>query len=106
MWEIKAAPDKCDWYRIDSSGKEKRPASDKPPPARKSKPNFKVGDYVSLHKSKLDKYHIPCRVVRIFGEKCLLYCRKGVLNTDYSKSQLMAVSSDWSISGLTQRGNK
>ena len=78
-------------------GKRKRTASDKPPPVRKSKPNFKVGDYVGLHESKLDKSHVPCRVVQMFGEKCLLYCRKGVLRSGYAKSQLMALS-DLSIS--------
>ena len=79
-------------------GKRERPASDKPPPVRKNKPNFKVGDYVGLHESKLDEYHIPCRVVQMFGERCLLYCRKGVLRTGYAKSRLVALSSELSIS--------
>ena len=49
-----------------------------PPPVRKRKLNLKVGYYVSLHESKLETYHIPCRVVQMFGDKCVLYCRKGV----------------------------
>ena len=78
-------------------GKRERHASDKPPPVRKSKPNIKVGDYVGLHESKLDKYHIPCHVVQTFGDRCLLYCRKGVLRTGYAKSRLVALSGDLSI---------
>ena len=79
-------------------GKRKRPSSDKHPPVRKRKPDIKVGDYVGLHESRLDKCHVPCRVVQMFGERCLLYCHKGVLRTGYAKSQLVALRSDLSIS--------
>lgn len=65
---------------------------------KKCKPNFKVGDYVGLHESKLDKYHIPCHVVQMFGERCVLYCRKGVLSTGYAKSRLVALDSELFIS--------
>ena len=77
-------------------GKRERPANDKPPPVRKSKPNFKMGDYVGLHEIKLDKYHVPCRVVQMFGERCVLYCHKGVLSTVYARSKLIALTSDLS----------
>ena len=53
-----------------------KPTGDKPPPVRKSKPNFEVGDYVALHESKLDKYHIPCCVMQIFGERCFIVARE------------------------------
>ena len=79
-------------------GKRHNPVSSKPPPVRKRRLNLKVGDYVSLHESKLDNHHIPCRVVQMFGEKCVLYCRKGVLKSGYATSRLLALSSDWSVS--------
>ena len=53
---------------------------------------------MGLHESKLDKYHIPCHVVQIFSERCVLYCRKGVLSTSYAQSKLIALTSDLSIS--------
>ena len=56
-------------------GKRKRTASDKPPPVRKSKPNFKVGDYVGLHESKLDKYHVPwCKC--LVKDVCFIVARE------------------------------
>ena len=79
-------------------GKRDRPATEKSPPAKKSTPNFSVGDYVSLHDSKLGKYHVPCCIVQMFGDRCLLCCCKGVLKTGYAKSQLTAISGDVSIS--------
>ena len=78
-------------------GKRERSSSDKPPPVRKRKPDIKVGDYVGLHKSRLDKCHIPCHMVQMFGKRCSLYCHKGVLRTGYAKSQLVALGSDLSI---------
>ena len=33
----------------------------------------------------------------MFGDRCLLCCRKGVLTTGYAKRQLLAISGDVSI---------
>ena len=79
-------------------GKRQKPVSDKPPTVRKCKLNLKVGGYVSLHERKLDNYHTPCCVMQMFGDKCVLYFRKGVLKSGYASSELLALSSDWSIS--------
>ena len=87
-------------------GKRQKSVSSKPPPVRKRKLNLKVGDYVCLHESKLDNHHIPCRVVQMFGEKCVLYCRKGVLRSGYATSKLLALSSDWSVSVENWRSAK
>ena len=77
---------------------KKKPASEKPPPAKKLRPNFKVGDCVNLHDSKFGKCHLPCCIVQVFGDRCLLCCRKGVLRTGYAKRQLTAITGDVSIS--------
>ena len=74
-------------------GKREKPISEK-----LQKKNFKVGDCVNFHDSKLGKCHLPCCIVRMFSDRCLLCCRKGVLTTDYAKKWLMAVSGDVSIS--------
>ena len=58
---------------------------------------------MNLHDNKLDKCHLPCCIVQIFGDRCLLYCRKGVLATGYTKGQLMAITSDVSISAKNGR---
>ena len=79
-------------------GKREKPGGEKPPPAKKPRPNFKVGDCVNLHDSKLGKCHLPCCVVQVFGDQCLLCCHKGVLTTGYAKGQLTAISGDPSIS--------
>ena len=79
-------------------GTREKPGGEKPHPAKKPRPNFKVGDCVNLHDSKLGKCHLPCCVVQVFGDRCLLYCHKGVLATGYAKGQLTALSSDLSIS--------
>ena len=79
-------------------GKREKPGGEKPPPVKKPRPSFKVGDCVNLHDSKLGKCHLPCCIVQVFGDRCLLCCRKGVLTTGYAKGQLTAISSDLSIS--------
>ena len=79
-------------------GKREKPASEKALPAKKPRPNLKVGDCVNLHDGKLGKYHLPCCVVQVFGDRCLLCCDKGVLTTGYAKRQLTAIGSDVSIS--------
>ena len=53
---------------------------------------------MNLHDIKLGKCHLPCCIVQVFGDKCLLCCHKGVLTTGYTKGQLMAISGDVSIS--------
>ena len=68
---------------------------------KKSKPDFpsfKVGDHVCVHTGKLDKHHIPCRVVQVVNNVCRLYYCKGVLNRGFCSSELKPLSSDWSIS--------
>ena len=82
-------------------GKRDRLAADETPSVKKSKPNspsFKVGDQVCVHAGKLDKHHIPCRVVQVVNNVCRLYCCKGVLKRGFCRSKLKALSSDWSIS--------
>ena len=84
-------------------GKRGKPAGEEPPPAKKRKHILKVGDCVNLHDSKLGKYHLPCCIVQIFGDRCLLCCRKGVLATGYTKGQLMAITSNVTISAENWR---
>ena len=84
--------------RCTHRGKREKPGGEKPPPAKRPRPNFKVGDCVNLHDSKLGKCHLPCCVVQVFGDRCLLCCHKGVLTTGYAKGQLTAISGDPSIS--------
>ena len=40
---------------------------------------MKVGAYVCLHSRRLGKCHLPCRIVNVFGNRCQLYCSKGIL---------------------------
>ena len=82
-------------------GKRDRLAIDETPSAKKSKPDspsFKVGDHVCVHTGKLDKHHIPCRVVQVVNNVCRLYSCKEVLKRGFCSSELKALSSDWSIS--------
>ena len=82
-------------------GKREKPTSEKPPLAKKPRSttcNFKVGDCVNLHDGKLGKCHLPCCIVQVFGDRCPLCCRKGVLTTGYATRQLTTVSGDVSIS--------
>lgn len=62
-------------------GKRENVSGDQPPPAKKqrSSTSYKVGDKVCVHTDRLDKQHMPCRVVLIVGKKYQLYCHKGVL---------------------------
>ena len=53
---------------------------------------------VNLHDGKLGKCHLPSCVVQVFGDRCLLFCHKGVPTTGYAKSQLTTVTGDVSIS--------
>ena len=79
----------------------KRERLDETPSMKKSKRDsspFKVGDHAYMHVGRLERYHIPCRVVQVVNKRCKLYCCKGVLNMCYSYSDLKALSSYWSIS--------
>ena len=77
-------------------GKRDRLATDETPSVKKSKPDspFKVGDHVCVHVSKLDKYHVPCRVVQVVNKVFRLYCCRGVLKRGFGGSELKALSSD------------
>ena len=55
---------------------------------------MKVGDYVCIHSRSIQGFHIPCLIVEEFsGSRYQLYCTKGVLNTSFSSSELIPVSS-------------
>ena len=60
----------------------------KAPPAKR-KTQIKVGDYVCIRSGSLGECHVPCRVVRDFGNRYQLYCSKGVLTTSFSGSELV-----------------
>ena len=68
---------------------------DQPCPVNES---FVVGDYVSLHSSKLGTQHMHCRVVQVVGGVYRLFCDKGVLLGTYARSDLKSLSSDCHIS--------
>ena len=58
------------------------------------KPEMEVGDYVCIHSRSMQGFHIPCHIVEEFsGSSYQLYCTKGVLNTSFSSSELIPVSS-------------
>ena len=59
----KSKPPKTSEVGTGSTQKRGRPANDKLPPAKKSRPSFRVGDCVSLHHGMLGKYHVPCLVI-------------------------------------------
>ena len=40
---------------------------------------MRVGAYVCLHSRSLGKCHLPCRIVKVFGNRCQLYCSKGLI---------------------------
>ena len=69
------------------------------PPAKKRKASssFKVGDYVCIHNKQLGGKHLVCRVVQETGGLYQLCCKKGVLSSCYSGSELTATSTDASI---------
>ena len=58
---------------------------------------------MNLHDSKLGKCHLPCCIVQIFADRCLLCCRNGVLANGYAKGQLVTVTSDVTISAENWR---
>ena len=58
---------------------------------------MRVGAYVCLHSRSLGKWHLPCRIVKVFGNRCQLYCSKGVLKISYSATELMPLTGNDSI---------
>ena len=57
-------------------------------------PSFVPGTCVCLHNSKLIKQHIPCRIVRVVGERYQLCCKKGILDMPYPGQELMTSNND------------
>ena len=49
---------------------------------------MRVGAYVCLHSRSLGKWHLPCRIVKVFGNRCQLY---------YSATELMPLTGNDSI---------
>ena len=82
-------------------GKRGKPKADQSPPAKKqrsSTSSYKVGGYVCLHTDRLDKQHVPCRVVLAVGKKYQLFCHVGILKGSYFSQELQTLDSDWSVS--------
>ena len=72
------------------------------PATKKKKPNWMVGDVVTIHSKILGNYHVICRIVRIVSSRDLghcyqLYCSSGVLSTCYP-GDMLSVSSQSSVS--------
>ena len=61
-----------------------------PPPTEEARPQIKVGDYASVHSRDMGSSHLPCRVVGEFDGRYQLYCSKGVLDTTFSRAEVMA----------------
>ena len=67
------------------------PESVKPFPSEDVKPEMKVGDYVCIHSRIMGDCHVPCRIVGEFAGRYQLYCSKGILNTLFSCTELIAL---------------
>ena len=63
-----------------------------PPPTEQARPQIKVGDYVSVHSRDMGSSHLPCRVVGEFDGRYQLYCSKGVLNTTFSRAEVIPMA--------------
>ena len=63
-----------------------------PPPTEQARPQIKVGDYVSVHSRGMGSSHLPCRVVGEFDGRYQLYCSKGVLNTTFSRAEVIPMA--------------
>ena len=63
-----------------------------PPPTEQAKPQIKVGDYVSVHSKVMGSSHLPCRVVGEFDVRYQLYCSKGVLDTTFSRAEVIPMA--------------
>ena len=53
---------------------------------------IKVGDYVSVHSRVMGSSHLPCRVVGEFDGRYQLYCSKGVLDTTFSRAEVIPMA--------------
>ena len=62
------------------------------PAPEQAKPQIKVGDYVSVHSRDMGSSHLPCRVVGEFDGRYQLYCSKGVLNTTFSRAEVIPMA--------------
>ena len=60
-----------------------------PPPTEEARPQIKVGDYVSVHSRVMGSSHLPCRVVGECDGRYQLYCSKGVLDTTFSRAEVI-----------------
>ena len=60
-----------------------------PPPTEEARPQIKVGDYVS---GVMGSSHLPCRVVGEFYGRYQLYCSKGVLDTTFSRAEVIPMA--------------
>ena len=56
------------------------------------RPQIKVGDYVSVHSIVMGSSHLPCRVVGEFDGRYQLYCLKGVLDTTFSRAEVIPMT--------------
>ena len=63
-----------------------------PPPTEEARPQIKVGDYVSVHSRGMGRSHLSCRVVGEFDGRYQLYCSKGVLNTTFSRAEVIPMA--------------
>ena len=63
-----------------------------PPPTEEARPQIKVGDYVSVHSRVMGSSHLPCRVVGEFDGRYQLYCSKGVLDTTFSRTEVIPMT--------------
>ncbi len=71
-----------------------------PPPSKKQRTatELQVGDYVCLHSSTPGKYHIPCRITEVVGDRYRLCCKQGLFGNCFDRSALTPVSSSYLIS--------
>ena len=63
-----------------------------PPPTEQASPQIKVEDYVSVHSRDMGSSHLPCRVVGEFDGRYQLYCSKGVLDTTFSRAEVIPMA--------------
>ena len=50
--------------------------------------------------------HLPCRVVGEFDGRYQLYCSKGVLNTTFSRAEVIPMANGGMATGLTAQCSK
>ena len=96
VWVAVAKPK----LNLSKPGKRKSQDVDKHPVVKKQRvtiPSFEVGNHVCLHSHRLVSQHVPCRIVRKFRKGYQLYCKKGILNRNYSSEELTSLDDDSSI---------